>query len=109
MAALTVQVETVALAVEVEVDTVLHQFADAVRSFADGHLVHLAVADAVAGHERVVDMLVETVAVVHHGGDTALGIARGALAGLTLGKDADFAVWRHFEGETEAGDAGAYH
>ena len=73
MAAFAVQVE--AVAATVEVDAVLHQFGDAVGGFADGHLHHLSVADAVASHEGVFHMLVEAVEVVHHSGNAALSSA----------------------------------
>ena len=109
VSAFTMQVELVAFAVKVEVNAVLHQLADAVGGLADGHLHHLAVTDAVAGHQGVVDMLVETVRVVHHRSDAALGIARAAFAGVTFGEDAHLAVRGHLEGETEAGDTRAYH
>ena len=89
----------------VKLDAVLHQLAYAVGRFADCHFHHLAVADAVAGHQGVVDVLVEGVAVVHHGGDTALSIASAAFIGGALGQDAHLAVGSHLQGETQAGDA----
>ena len=109
VAAFTVQVEAVAVLVEVEVDAVLHQFADPVGSLADGHLDHLAVADAVAGHQGVLDMLVERVAVVHHRCDAALGIAGGSFRSVAFGQYAHFAIGGHLEGKTESGDAGTHH
>ena len=102
VAALAVQVEAFAAAFAVEIHTVLHQFAYAVRSFADGHFDHLAVTDAVAGHQGVVDMLVERVAVVHHGGDATLCIACRAFSRIAFGQDANFAVGSHLKCETQA-------
>ena len=82
----------------VEVDAVLHKLLDTFGSFANGHLHHFAVADAVAGDEGVLDMFVETVVIVHHGGDSPLGIFGGAFGGVGLGEDAHLAVVGDFQG-----------
>ena len=105
VAALAVQIETVALVVEVEIHTVLHQLADAVGGFADGHLHHIAVADAVTCHQRVVDMFVERITVVHHSRYAALGITCAAFRGVALGEDAHLAIGRHLQGEAKACNA----
>ena len=106
MPTLTVEVEAVAVSVAVEVDAVLHQLADTVGGFTDGHLHHLAVANAVTGHQCILDVFVKRVAVVHDGRDTALGIAGGAFGGIALGEDAHFAVRSHLERKREAGNTG---
>ena len=102
---LAVQVETAA-AFFVEVDAIAHQLVYALGGFADGHLHHIAVADAVAGNQGVFDMFVETVGVVHHGGDAALCIFCRPFRGFSLGEDAYFAVGGHFEGKTQSCNAG---
>ena len=84
MAALAVKVETVARTAHVEIDAILHQLLDSVGGFADGHLHNLAVANAIACHQSVLNMLVETVAVVHHSGYSALGIAGRPFGGLAF-------------------------
>ena len=117
VAALAVQVETefgvrglwAGVGDTVEVDAVLHQLAYAVGCFADGHLYHLAVADAVAGNESVLDVLVERVTVVHHGSYSALRIARRAFGGIAFGEYAHLAIGCHLEGKAEAGNTGTYH
>ena len=97
VAAFAVQVETVAGPAFVEIDPILHQFADAVGGFADGHFHHLAVADAVAGNQRVLNVFVKAVAVVHDGGYSALGISGRALGSFAFAKDAYFAVRGYFQ------------
>ena len=106
---LTMEVKAVALAVEVKIDTVLHQLTDAVRRLTDGHFHHLAVADAITGNKGVVYVLVERVAVVHHSGDTPLGIARATLGSIALGEHYHLAIRGHFQGKGETGNAGSYH
>ena len=106
VSAFPVEVETVATTAFVEVNSVLHQLADAVGCLADGHLNHLAVAYPVASHKGVVDVFVETVAVVHDSGYASLGIACGALGGLAFAQDTYFPVRGHLQGKTQTGNTG---
>ena len=109
VSAFAVEVEPFSPTLAVKVHPVLHQLADAVGGFADGHLHDLAVADAVAGDEGIVDMLVKAVAIIHYRCNAALGVAGAALGSVALGEDAHPAVRGYLEGKREAGDAGAYH
>ena len=108
MATFAVQIELAALRL-VEFHAVMHQLFDALGRLADGHFNHIAVADAVAGNEGVGNVLVETVGVVHHGGNTALGILGRAFGGVAFGEDAHLAVGCHFECKAQPGNTGANH
>ena len=101
MASLSVQVKTVTGNTPVEINTILYQLAYAVGGLADGHLHHLAVADTVARHQRVLDMFIKTVAVVHHCGYTPLGIASRTLGSLSFAKDAHLSIRGHFQGKAQ--------
>ena len=108
VAAFAVQVELASFRF-VEFHAVAHQLFDALRRLADGHFNHVAVADTVAGNEGVGNMFVEAVGVVHHGGDTALGVLGRAFGGVAFGEDAHFAVRSHFERKAQSGNTGANH
>ena len=83
--------------------------ADALRPLAHRDLDRLALAEAGAGDQGVLDVELEAVVGAEHRGDAALGVLGGALGALPLGEDQHRAVAGGLEGEGEAGDAAAQH
>ena len=102
VSALAVQV--VVRAVLVELHAPLYQLFHSFGGLGDGHTHHRLVADAVAGHKGVGDVFLVSVGVVHHGGDTALGVFCGTFGGVGFGKDAHFAVTGHLKGVAKSGN-----
>ena len=106
VAALAGQVER-AGGVAIEVGAEREQLLDRGRALGDDALDHLAIAQAIADHQRVGDVLLERVVVGQHRGDAALGPVGVGVAGRALGDDGDPAVGGGVEREGQAGDAGA--
>ena len=65
------------------------------------------VAQAGAGDQGVVDVLVDAVARIEHGGDAALRPVAGAVADGALGDDGDAPRLRQVQGDGQAGQAAA--
>ena len=95
------------LGVAGEVAPQVDQFADAVRAAAHDQFHHVAVAEAVAGGQGVVDVQVEAVLRAPDRGDAPLGVPGVRGLRLALGDDRDGAVRRRLEGEGEPGGAAA--
>src|SRR3972149_10881450 len=84
-----------------------HEVIDAVGGLGGEDAGGLAVYEAGAGGDRVVEVLLGGVAWPDGGGDAALGPARVAVVNGALGDDEHGAVLAGEEGGVEAGDAGA--
>ena len=91
----------------VELRAPVDQVVDLVGRFADHHLDDGAIAQAGAGGQRVLDVVLEAVLRRQHAGDAALGVVAVALLNVVLGDDQDVEVGRHFQGRAQARDAGA--
>ena len=91
----------------VELGAPADQLVDLLRRLADDHLDDLAVAQAGAGDERVLDVVLEAVLRRQHAGDAALGVGAVALLDAVLGDDEHVEVRRHLEGGPQPGDAAA--
>ena len=92
---------------QVELRAEADQVVDLLRGLADDQLDDVAVAQAGAGDERVLDVVLEAVLGGQHAGDAALGVGAVALVDAVLGDDEHVEVGRDFEGGAEPGDAGA--
>src|SRR5207249_874442 len=77
------------VAAQVEVRAEGDQVAHPVRALAHHHLDRVAVAEAVAGSERVGDVRLEAVLRAPHRGDAALRVAAVALGEAVLGDQHD--------------------
>ncbi len=99
--------EVEAGAVVVELDAQREEPADPLRPLPHRHLDGLAVAQAGARHQRVLDVQLELVVEPEDAGDAPLRVLGGALRPLPLGEDQHRAVAGDLEGEAEAGDAAA--
>ena len=73
----------------VEVGAPVDQLADPVGRLAHDHLDDFGIAQALAGRQRVGDVVVEAVLGIEHAGDAPLGVVAVALAHLVLGHDQD--------------------
>ena len=91
----------------VEVRAPRDQLGDPPRRLADDQLDDLAVAEPLAGGERVVDVVLEVVLGVEHAGDAALGVGAVALADLVLGDDQDPVRLGNPERRAQPGEAAA--
>ena len=105
LAEVVLAVLRVAAAVEVRPER--DQVAHAVRSLAHDDLDDVAVAEAVAGDERVVDVGLEGVVGAPDRGDAALGVLARALGQPVLGDQHDAARLGAAERAREAGDSAA--
>ena len=65
------------------------------------------VANARAAHQRVVDVFLERVGIVHYRCDAALRVIRVAFAELAFGDDHYLSVFGGFQREAESGDTAA--
>ena len=90
-----------AVLVLVEIDAPLHEFHHPLGGLAYGEFHNMAVGELVAGHHRVLNMLLVRVGLVNHGGDAALGVAGGALVDFRLGDHAHLPEISGLQGETE--------
>ena len=93
----------------VELGAVADQFVDVAGRLAHHHLDHVAVAQAGAGRQRVLDVVLEAVLRRTHGRDAALGVAAVALLHAVLGDDQHLHVRRRGQGRPQPGDAAADH
>ena len=91
----------------VELGAVADQVVDLAGRLADHQLDDGAVAQAGAGGQRVLDVVLEAVLRRAHGGDAALGVAAVALLDLVLGDDQDVHRRRRGQGGPQPGDAAA--
>ena len=110
VAALAAEVERGARfagAVEVELGAEFAQRVDHGGAALDHMPDHGFVAQAVAGHERVVDVAIERVITRQHRGDAALGAIRCGIRCLLLGHDCDAAVLGDTQAVVEARDSAA--
>ena len=78
------------------------QVVDLAGRLADHHLDDVAVAQAGAGRERVLDVVLEAVLGREHAGDAALGVGAVALLHLVLGDDQHVEVARRPPGPRAA-------
>ncbi len=78
-----------------------------VGCFAHDHLDDLGVAQALAGRQRVGDVVVEPVFGVEHAGNAPLGVVAVAFAHLVLGHDQHAVRLGNAQRGPEAGDAAA--
>ena len=92
-----------------EVRAETDEVADAVGSFVNDELDDVAVAEAGAGIERVVDVSLEGVLRAPHRGDAALSERGVADREAILGEQRDGAALGRLEREEETGDAAADH
>ena len=99
----------VGVAAQVEVRAQGDEIAHPVRALAHHHLDRVAVAEPVAGGERVGDVRLEAVLRAPHRGDAALRVAAVALGEPVLGDQRDVPGARALERAGEAGDAAAEH
>src|SRR5206468_12188763 len=99
----------VGVAAQVEVRAQGDEIAHPVRALAYHHLDRVAVAEPVAGGERVGDVRLEAVLRAPHRGDAALRVAAVALGEPVLGDQRDVPGARALERAGEAGDAAAEH
>ena len=90
-----------------EVAAEVDQFADAVRAAAHDQFDDLAVAEPVAGGQRVLDVQIEAVLLAPDRGDPPLRVPGVRGARLALGDDRDGAARRRLEREGEPGDSAA--
>ena len=94
----------------VEIDSPFEQLADLLRSFGDDFPDGDGVAQPVAGHHGVVDMLVEVVdAQVGDRRHSSLGEGGVSLVERAFTYQSHAARPGYFEGETHAGDTSADH
>ena len=106
VAALAGEVELAAL-LAVELRAEGDQRLEAVRAFADHDADRVRVAEAGAGDEGVLDVVLEGVVGGQHRSDPSLGVGGVALVAGAFGEDRDRALLAGFEGEGEPGDAAA--
>jgi hypothetical protein len=107
VAPLAGQVQVALLAVEADAE--LEQPADPVRPLADGDVDGVPVAQAGAGHQRVLDVALGLVVGAQHRRDAALGVLGVPLAASALGQDHHAAERARLQGEGESGDTSAEH
>ena len=106
VAALAGEVEVAAaVADRVEVGAELQQGLDHGRAPLDHPFDHVSAAQAGPGGHGVLDVGLEGVVLVDHGGDPALSPVRGRVDRPLLGDDRDVGELGHLEGVEEAGDA----
>ena len=91
----------------VEMRPPVDQLADPAGCFADDHLDDLGVAQALAGRQRVGDVVVKPVVGIEHAGDAPLGVVAVALAHLVLGDGEHAVIARGFPAQTETRDPAA--
>ena len=98
-----------AVLVLVEIHTPLHQLHHSLGGLADGQLHDVTVGKLVAGHHRVLNMLLVSVRLVDDGGDASLCIACGTVVHLRLCNHADFAEIGGLQCETQSGNTRTDH
>ena len=90
-----------------EVGAERDQLADALGAVAHHQVDDVAVAEAGAGDQRVLDVRLEGILRAPHRGDAALRVGGGALRQAVLGQDDDRARLGGLEREGQAGEAAA--
>ena len=96
-----------AVLVFVEIHAPLHQFHHTFGSLANGKFHDFAVGELVAGHHSILNVFLVSVWLIDYGGDTALGIAGGAIVHLGFGHHEHFAEVGGFECEGQSCHAGS--
>ncbi len=92
----------------IELRAPLDQFLDAQRAFLDEDARRVAVAEAVAGNQRVLQVQADLVLVAERDSDAALGVLRVRFAEFELGQTEHAPIGRQLNGSPHAGDAGAH-
>jgi len=93
----------------VEVRPPADEVVDLAGRLAHDHLNHVSMAQAAAGRQRVLDVILEAVLRRHDPRDAALSIGAAALLHLVLGNDEHVERCRYLQSGPQAGDAGADH